>query len=503
MEHQEIHNSIESAFSMIFNLLNEHRKSKKLQLFFTKYLTSFIYAHLITNFFRNLNTENIKSFNLPKGKIGEIKKNYSTQLKNAKDSIKGKGHHTTERDYLEFKNDITEKYNGFLKIAIGIEKEIQLPRIKKKLKEYEKKIKQSGRSEFDLDLSFKTTVLEHMVGQNVFTIPKNFDEKIYKAALNSSHDIARLITSKNRNSIHNSMSLHRKTIRQFERSLYIRWKKAIDLFELIILTSRELGDTKLQILTENKKKLSQKDLALIKIHSRSVQVANEILVLIKSGFADGANARWRSLHELAIISLFLNSNETIVSKRYLDHSTITSYKRAMLYNEHYDKLGYVPIDRKELNALERKKISLCQKYKDNFYEDYGWIPKDIIKKRTFKDLERYVDFDKFRPFYNLSCAAVHGGSSGFYRLGLTDEYQEKVLLSGPTNYGFADPLQNSSISLLLINSCIMNLIPSFESIVYIKILTNYFDELGPVSVEIQNNLERDEKKLTKNQNEQM
>ena len=88
-------------------------------------------------------------------------------------------------------------------------------------------------------------------------------------------------------------------------------------------------------------------------------------------------------------------------------------------------------------------------------------------------------------------------------MGLTDEYQEKVLLSGPTNYGFADPLQNSSISLLLINSCIMNLIPSFESIVYIKILTNYFDELGPVSVEIQNNLERDEKKLTKNQNEQM
>jgi hypothetical protein len=39
-----------------------------------------------------------------------------------------------------------------------------------------------------------------------------------------------------------------------------------------------------------------------------LQIFNEILVLLKSGYADGANSRWRSLHELAVISFFLLDN---------------------------------------------------------------------------------------------------------------------------------------------------------------------------------------------------
>jgi hypothetical protein len=35
--------------------------------------------------------------------------------------------------------------------------------------------------------------------------------------------------------------------------------------------------------------------ALMRIHSRSVRVAREILILMRNGYAEGALARWRTL----------------------------------------------------------------------------------------------------------------------------------------------------------------------------------------------------------------
>lgn len=42
--------------------------------------------------------------------------------------------------------------------------------------------------------------------------------------------------------------------------------------------------------------------ALIQMHARALQISNEILVLLKSGYADGAYSRWRTLHELTVLS---------------------------------------------------------------------------------------------------------------------------------------------------------------------------------------------------------
>ena len=49
---------------------------------------------------------------------------------------------------------------------------------------------------------------------------------------------------------------------------------------------------------ESKRELQYRYLAISQLHGRACQQYLEVLCLLKSGFADGAFARWRSMYEL-------------------------------------------------------------------------------------------------------------------------------------------------------------------------------------------------------------
>jgi len=285
--------------------------------------------------------------------------------------------------------------------------------------------------------------------------------------------------------------------KEFENRLYKRWKEPLDLLECLILIlweSAEKLKNKIAKLVNNSNNL--KHSAILKIHARALQISNEILVLLKSGYSDGANARWRSLHELAVISFFLLENNNDVSKRYLEHEVIRNFKEATDYRTYFKKLGYLPIDRKVFNKLRRKKESLCEKYIDNFQKDYGWIPRSIISAQNFRALEKHVKLDKLRPFYNLASDAVHGGAKGFYRLGLMDYEQNKIFLKGASNYGLADPIQNTAISLLHVTMCLLMLEVDFESLIQMYVMKIYVNEIGRKSAEVQRKMEKEESKVS-------
>src|SRR4029077_18930805 len=94
---------------------------------------------------------------------------------------------------------------------------------------------------------------------------------------------------------------HKKIREGFEDRLYKRWKEPLDSLESLIVICLESGEDKKNKLSKGTNITNPKKVSLIKIHARAVQISYEILALIRGGFADGAHARWRSLHELAII----------------------------------------------------------------------------------------------------------------------------------------------------------------------------------------------------------
>ena len=76
-----------------------------------------------------------------------------------------------------------------------------------------------------------------------------------------------------------------------------------------------------------------------------------------------------------------------------------------------------------------------------------------------------------------------------------DAYQNKILLAGASNYGLAYPIQNTAISLLHINICLLNLEPDFESIMQMQIMNSYVDEIMIKAVSVQKQIEDDEMSL--------
>jgi hypothetical protein len=146
------------------------------------------------------------------------------------------------------------------------------------------------------------------------------------------------------------LAYNRKCRKEFENRLYKRLKAPLTLLEFLIQISIESGVKHREKLAKTTNKANDfKRAAIINLHARALQISNEILVLLKSGFADAAYARWRTLHELKIISFFLSDSNNVVSQRYLEHEVIRNFKEAKDYRECYKKLGYSPFDRKTFN----------------------------------------------------------------------------------------------------------------------------------------------------------
>jgi hypothetical protein len=85
----------------------------------------------------------------------------------------------------------------------------------------------------------------------------------------------------------------------FEQRLYQRWKKALDLFETVLILGRQIGSEYNQQVRPYA--AAKRDLVfevLARNHARACQLTSAILALLKSGHAEDALARARTLHEL-------------------------------------------------------------------------------------------------------------------------------------------------------------------------------------------------------------
>lgn len=94
---------------------------------------------------------------------------------------------------------------------------------------------------------------------------------------------------------------HRLIRAEFEARLSRRWLKPLALFESLIVVSLESCEELYQELSEEME-TNMKFKVLVRLHARACQISYEVLALVRSGFADGAMARWRTLHELSVLA---------------------------------------------------------------------------------------------------------------------------------------------------------------------------------------------------------
>ena len=277
-----------------------------------------------------------------------------------------------------------------------------------------------------------------------------------------------------------------------------RWERPLDLLDLFISIAIKAGsdfNRKFQPVAARSGDSLFQTLAIM--HARACQVSSAILVLLRSGYADDAHARWRTLHEISVMSYLISKHGQELAERYLLHDTIQRYKLACQHQKYKEQINEEPMTKEEFDSLKSERDNLLTRFGELFKEEYGWAASVIGKNRpTINDIEEHICLGYMRPYYRMASDNVHANSHGNnYRLGLSQIlHDDGILLAGVSNLGLADPGHSTAISLnqvtsnLLLTELYLKIELNLDRIVISNMLLKLVDEIGEAFLEADNEL---------------
>mgnify|MGYP000846737684 CR=1 FL=1 len=320
-------------------------------------------------------------------------------------------------------------------------------------------------------------ILQDLISSGVKIDEINWDSVIEEAITAGATRMLRSI----KEDVHNTLAQEAAERIGFEERNYAVWKEPLDLLELFLLTTIDVGGNfNHKYRPEAAKNNDFVFEALTRLHGRACQVGHEILTLLKSGYADGANARWRTLHEIVVISYLIKEHGSDMAERYLLYDRIESFQSisdyfhdTKLYEKHKAILGDGLPSQDEMERIERTKNELCTRFGNGYSRPYGWV--DGSRGWTFKELESKVGIDHLRPYYKMANISIHAGPKGVrFSLG---SLNNNIIPVGASNMGLADPGMSTVISLLNMNVALLNTRPDFGHLITLKAMSLLADEV--------------------------
>jgi len=273
---------------------------------------------------------------------------------------------------------------------------------------------------------------------------------------------------------------HYELLEEFRKRLFDTWGTPLKRLDSLIYICMEIvsdlrKDETYLPLTKNKKFN-----VATRLQARCVQIGNEISHLLHGGFADGAFARWRTLHETSTTTKFICEGDEDLSTRFLDYQSIIRFEGAMKYNDK-NLLNFEPIPAEQLEEFRAKKDEILKQYGAPFGRKFGWARKalgDTSKDNlTFPAIETFVKLDLLRNHFSFANQYVHAGIDSIgYKLG-TSMSNKDLLLTGPSNEGLIEPIQCTSLSLIYATEALIRAFPNDESLMTISILWMWHDAL--------------------------
>lgn len=277
---------------------------------------------------------------------------------------------------------------------------------------------------------------------------------------------------------------------EFRDRLEERWGKPLDQLRMLLTIAREWCQDK---VSKADKTLHLKTI-LIRLLVRACQVTDEVICLLENGFADGAMARWRTLHEIAVVASVLSRLGEDIAERYVAHQAVESMRAMNKYVNCCEHLGYKPIPAREIKKITDAYNAAIAKYGKGFKSDYGWAASHLNKDRpSFSDLEEIAGRAEMRAHYQMANDNVHAGiKSIFVRLGLLDDYTG--LLAGRSNAGLIEPGQNTAHTLTQLSVLVCLSEASLDDLVFAHVMKMIRDEIPRSFANADRRLRRDDNK---------
>jgi Family of unknown function (DUF5677) len=333
-------------------------------------------------------------------------------------------------------------------------------------------------------------------------------EDVIASAFNSAVQSAALVVADRLQADAPRMLRDQKIIRDgFERRLRQRWGRALDLYQCVYVCCLESGEGfQAKHGAQAQHDEDPKFGALILLHGRACMVASEINGLLRTGHAAGAQARWRTLHEIAVVAAVLAAADREISERFQLHRYVERYKDARLYQQYCEALGYEKFGEEKMEEMHRGSDEVVERYGADYKRDWGWakplFPENV--RPDFAALEKLAGFEHLRPWYRLANHGVHSGATGAAHV--FDFYgQGQAMLAGPSNFGLADPANGAMIALYQVTTSLLifgtSEPPSAEDVVCIKAIDILLDRAQQAFFDIHAALEREEAAIQAQRNE--
>lgn len=282
---------------------------------------------------------------------------------------------------------------------------------------------------------------------------------------------------------------------EFRDRLADRWGEALDFLGMLLTSSRELGEEKHRKRQRSraKRNLHRIDV-LLRLHARACQVTGEIMTLMEAGYADGAMARWRTLHEICTVATLIAEHDDELAERYMAHDVVESKRALEVFMRTYKDLGCRPPAKRDARRTENLYHSVLATYGTNFGSQYGWVAKHLrLKKPNFSDLEKAAQRSQMRSHYKMACHNVHAGIKGITdQLGVLPD--SPVILAGASNVGLDEPGQNAAITLTQVTFTLIEPRSKFDDVVMLRVLADLQNKAAKAFVRAGRQLEREEAK---------
>ncbi|TCK68448.1 DUF5677 domain-containing protein [Acidipila rosea] len=291
-------------------------------------------------------------------------------------------------------------------------------------------------------------------------------------------------------------SLQETDILEFRKRIDGRWGKPLGQLRMLLTMSREwCQEINVRESRHGKHKNGRSRRLLIRLLVRACQVTDEILCLLENGFADGAMARWRTLHEIAVVAAVILQYGDEIAERYIDHQTVESKRSMDKYIACSQQLGYKPMTPRMQARITKAHEKVITKYGKTFHSDYGWAAYHLKKEKpNFTHLEEAAGRAEMRAHYQMGNDNVHAGIKSMYvRLGLIGDYEG--LLAGRSNAGLTEPGQNAAHTLTQLAVLVCFVEPVFDDYVIADMLMALRDEIPRSFAKAEAQLKKDDRAI--------
>ena len=271
----------------------------------------------------------------------------------------------------------------------------------------------------------------------------------------------------------------------FEARCFERWKPSFDHLEMMWSIAQELGEMHGRAVKAEGSEADDPTMAaLAHIFPRALLVAQEILCLLRGGFPDGALARWRSLHELAVTAMYIAKHGDMVATAYLLSFHFAARRAAHQMNEYSERAKIGRFSDSELNDFDARcawaEGILGRKIDKD--KDGEW-PAITQSHTTFAAIEKDVAMDHWRPRYKWASTHTHAHHRPIDKLLGMSETDHAVNLVGASNSGFVDPFQMTAIALAQLTTTYLLPAPNVDRMVHTNIMLTLAGEMSTIAIE--------------------